>query len=85
MDDVLGVEMLQGDQDLGDEELGDPLRESPHLTGQDHLQHVTCMPVIGYMLHTVTHELVVNKHYKHGECCQHFECRYLNVETFYLF
>ena len=42
MDDVLGVEMLQGDQDLGDEELGDPLREPGLFTGQNHLQHVTC-------------------------------------------
>ena len=42
MDDVLGVEMLQGDQDLGDEELGDPLREPGLFTGQNHLQHVSC-------------------------------------------
>ena len=48
VDNVLGVEMLQGDQDLGDEELGDPLRQSPHLTRQNHLQHVSCTPVIGY-------------------------------------
>ena len=42
VDDVLAVEVLQGHQDLSDEELGDPLREPALLTGQDHLQHVSC-------------------------------------------
>ena len=40
VDDVLGVEVLERDQDLGDDEPGDPLRESGLLAGQDHLQHV---------------------------------------------
>ena len=42
VNDVLAVEVLQCDQDLSDEELGDPLREPALLTGQDHLQHVSC-------------------------------------------
>ena len=41
MDDVLAVEMLQGDEDLGDEELGDPLGEPTLLRRENHLQHVT--------------------------------------------
>lgn len=42
VDDVLGVEVLEGHQDLGHDELGDALREAPQLAGEDHLEHVAC-------------------------------------------
>ena len=43
MDDVLAVKMFERHEDLSDQELGDPLRQAVILTGQDHLQHVTCI------------------------------------------
>ena len=42
MNDVFRMEMLEGDEDLCDEELGDALGEAALLAGQDHLQHVAC-------------------------------------------
>ena len=41
MDDVLAVKMFERHEDLGGEELGDPLRQAALLTIQDHRQHVT--------------------------------------------
>ena len=40
MDDVLGVEVLERDEDLVDEEAGDALGEATHLARENHLQHV---------------------------------------------
>lgn len=42
---------------LCDQELGDPLREAPFLTGQDHLQHVSME-----LLHDDKHSLGGLKH-----------------------
>ena len=39
------MEVLEGDKDLGDEELGDPLRQATLLAREDHVQHVTCTAV----------------------------------------
>ena len=41
VDDVLGVEVLERDEDLVDEEAGDPLGEAAHLRRENHLQHIT--------------------------------------------
>ena len=40
VDDVLGVEVLESHQDLGDDEAGDALAQPRLLRAQNHLQHV---------------------------------------------
>jgi hypothetical protein len=41
VDDVLGVQVLEGHQDLVDQEPSDPLRKTALFARQDHFQHVT--------------------------------------------
>lgn len=42
MNDVFGMQMLQGHEDLGNQETSDSLRQSTHFTRQNHLKHVAC-------------------------------------------
>ena len=71
MDNVQIMQISEGDQDLCDKELGDPLAESALFGGQDHFQHVT-LQVHSWFLFPVKSNLeFLHDHEYTVRCLQH--------------